>query len=350
MSITLIENLPNEFFLEIFEYLDGCDIYQAFSNLNYHFQQLINSSFLLFKFNLHSLSSYDVYTNTYKQLLLNNKHQILSFHITLSLQKDDFLSSFSIDSSFDHLESLIIIDIRAIVLLRLLANLYSLPRLFSLTIDTQHTIGDFGDVYRLIFPLPKLKYIKCSSEIYTTCDLLPMATNEQFSNIKYFTIDHTLVLNELYNLISYVPQLRHLKFSGLTDDDVNIEVIKSITLSNLTHLYINIDKISFDKLEIFFNKLNSKLQVLSLGCISDNIDYLDANRWENFILNNFPQLEKFYFIYNAFFGDDDITPMYFGIRDQFISSFWLQRQWILETEIEFDTVRYSIHPYKYNKK
>ncbi|CAF0919759.1 unnamed protein product [Rotaria sordida] len=309
MSITLIENLSNDFFFEIFEYLDGCEIYQAFSNLNYHFQQLINSLFLLLKFNFYRLTSDNVYTNTYKQLLFNNKHQILSFHITLPLEKDDFLSSFSIDSSFDHLESLIIIDISENVLLSLLANLYSLPRLFSLTIDTQHRINDLSDVYRLIFTLPKLKYIKCSSEIYVTCDLLPMTTNEQFSNIEYFIIEHPFAFNELCTFISYLPQLRHLTFSGLIDEDININVIKSITLSNLTRLYIKIDEIPADKLEIFINKLNAKLKILSLGY-------------------------------------DDISPMYFGIRDQFISSFWLQRQWTLETETEFDTVQYSIRPYK----
>ncbi|CAF4206710.1 unnamed protein product, partial [Rotaria sordida] len=309
MSITLIENLSNEFFFEIFEYLDGYEIYQTFSNLNHRFQQLINSLFLLLKFNFYHLTSDNVYTNTYKQLLLNNKHQILSFHITLPLENDDFLSSFSIDSSFDHLESLIIIDISENVLLSLLANLYSLPRLFSLTIDTQHRINDLSDVYRLIFTLPKLKYIKCSSEIYVTCDLLPMTTNEQFSNIKYFIIEHPFAFNELCTFISYLPQLRHLTFSGLIDEDININVIKSITLSNLTRLYIKIDEIPADKLEIFINKLNAKLKILSLGY-------------------------------------DDISPMYFGIRDQFISSFWLQRQWTLETETEFDTVQYSIRPYK----
>jgi hypothetical protein len=39
-SITSIENLSNEFFHEIFDYLDGWDIYKAFLNLNYRFQHL----------------------------------------------------------------------------------------------------------------------------------------------------------------------------------------------------------------------------------------------------------------------------------------------------------------------
>ena len=55
-SMTCIETLSNEVFLEIFDYLDGCDILNAFSNLNSRFQDLINSSKLLLKIRLCSKS------------------------------------------------------------------------------------------------------------------------------------------------------------------------------------------------------------------------------------------------------------------------------------------------------
>jgi hypothetical protein len=48
-SINGIENLSNEMFYEIFDYLDGCQIYQSFSKLNYRFYQLLNSSSLRLK-------------------------------------------------------------------------------------------------------------------------------------------------------------------------------------------------------------------------------------------------------------------------------------------------------------
>ena len=63
MSITSIENLSNKIFYEIFQYLDGYEIYQIFSNLNHHFQQLINCSSILFKFNYHDSISDKIYTN-----------------------------------------------------------------------------------------------------------------------------------------------------------------------------------------------------------------------------------------------------------------------------------------------
>ncbi|CAF1475745.1 unnamed protein product [Rotaria sordida] len=38
--------------------------------------------------------------------------------------------------------------------------------------------------------------------------------------------------------------------------------------------------------------------------------------------------------------------MYSGQRDQFISSFWLQRGWILDIEVEDENIIYSIRPYQ----
>ncbi|CAF1665694.1 unnamed protein product [Rotaria sp. Silwood1] len=54
---------------------------------------------------------------------------------------------------------------------------------------------------------------------------------------------------------------------------------------------------------------------------------------------------KFYFKYSAYFEENYETPMYLGQCDQFISSFWLQRRWILDIEFEFEDIIYSIHPH-----
>ncbi|CAF3058682.1 unnamed protein product [Rotaria sp. Silwood2] len=59
-SITSIENLSNDLFYEIFDYLDGIDIFQAFSNLNYRFQELLNSSSILFKIKFHDSISEEI--------------------------------------------------------------------------------------------------------------------------------------------------------------------------------------------------------------------------------------------------------------------------------------------------
>ncbi|CAF3460132.1 unnamed protein product, partial [Rotaria sp. Silwood2] len=62
-TITSIENFSNEFFYEIFDYLYGDDIYKAFSNLNDRFQQLLNSSAVLFKIYIDDSKYNDTYMN-----------------------------------------------------------------------------------------------------------------------------------------------------------------------------------------------------------------------------------------------------------------------------------------------
>jgi hypothetical protein len=108
--------------------------------------------------------------------------------------------------------------------------------------------------------------------------------------------------------------------------------------------------VTFDEFEMFISKINSKLSVLSVESLSDDITYLDLDRWEELILKYLPQLEKFYLKYHVNFQDDDETPMFYKEPYQFVSPFWTERQWIFDAEVDFYSVIYSIRPYKYMKK
>ncbi|CAF4447334.1 unnamed protein product, partial [Adineta steineri] len=150
--------------------------------------------------------------------------------------------------------------------------------------------------------LPKLKYIKLAvehSDQFDTTVSLPIATNQQISPIEHFIIDHDCEFHDIFNIISYIPQVRHLKFGNLINKKERIEDIKPIMLSNLTHLSINADEISFNKFKTFIIHLNSKLKFLSLTTLMEDINYLDANLWEEFIVNHLPQLDQFHFKYSA---------------------------------------------------
>ncbi|CAF5069635.1 unnamed protein product, partial [Rotaria sp. Silwood1] len=107
MSIVSIEDLSNELFYEIFEYLDSGEIYQAFFKLNHRFQQLLNSSSLLLKIKLYYSESKETMMNNYKHIFLYNKNQVLSIHLWLSTNNNQIMSSFTIDLSFIRLESLV---------------------------------------------------------------------------------------------------------------------------------------------------------------------------------------------------------------------------------------------------
>jgi hypothetical protein len=97
LSITTIENLSNELFHEIFDDLDGCRIYQAFSNLNQYFQQLITSSSPLLKIQYSCSTEKDQFTNQWRPIVSHHQSQIFSFNLSFPLRCDEILSSFLID-------------------------------------------------------------------------------------------------------------------------------------------------------------------------------------------------------------------------------------------------------------
>ncbi|CAF0740955.1 unnamed protein product [Adineta ricciae] len=46
--VACLEDLPVELWISIFAYLEAHDLLQAFSNLNYYFDQIISSDYILF--------------------------------------------------------------------------------------------------------------------------------------------------------------------------------------------------------------------------------------------------------------------------------------------------------------
>jgi hypothetical protein len=345
MAITSIENLSNEIFYEIFDYLDGYHIYKAFSNLNDHFQQLFNSSSLLFKIYFHSTYN-EILINEIKQLIFLYKHKILSFDFSLPTRHNHFFSSFIIDSSFDHLESLTLIRLDPTIHSSLISNLTSLPRLFSLTINAWYSYKDLNDVYQLFFTLPKLKYAKCSAENDGVPTSLSIATDQQFSSIEHLVIDHSCTFKDLFGILSYTPQLVYLKFQHTRENDSTISMISSITLSNLTSIIMDTHYMTFDELECLISNLDCELKVLRVITLSPDSDYFNADRWEELITEYLPQLEKLYFQYNKQLDPEYDSPIYSQDPNQFISSFWIEQEWLLEIEMDSFEVVYSIRPYK----
>ncbi|UJR32653.1 hypothetical protein I4U23_020113 [Adineta vaga] len=339
-----IENLSNELFYEIFNYLDCYDIYNAFYNLNYHFQQLLTCSSLLFKIKVNSISD-DIYTDNYKQFILFHKHQMLSLNVFLSSTYEHFFELFPVDKSFNHLECIILNDIKSIKTHSLLTDLTCLPRLFSLSINLNYQNKELTDFYKLIFALPHLKYLKCSARSVNVSLSLPMASEQQLSTIEYFNIDHPYTSHELSTLLSYTPRLQKLKLTHSDDNNSINSHIPTIELFNLTTLTLNKPSIEFDELEIFIKSLKCLLKSFHFETYSEDTTYLNANRWEYLISKYLPGLENLYFEYK-----EDSEPLDNSIHlddfNQFNSSFWTERQWIFETTIDIYDTRHSIRPYK----
>ncbi|CAF4675009.1 unnamed protein product [Rotaria sp. Silwood1] len=221
--MTCFEDLSNELLFEIFDYLDGYGLYEAFSNLSSRFEQLLYSSSVLFK--------------------------ILCYLIKLD-------EVFNIVKQF--------------------SNLSSLPNLTSLTIETSNVQEEINDIYRLIFVLPKLKYYRIFFSNNCHLITLPLALNNQCSPIEYLVIDHDCSLNELLSLIPYTPKLRRLTVHKIKTNDSNITILSSITLANLNLIYLDLHQTTFNVLEIFITKKFPNLKSLFIVS-SDDITFLNTS-------------------------------------------------------------------------
>ncbi|CAF4708813.1 unnamed protein product [Rotaria sp. Silwood1] len=264
--MTCFEDLSNELLFEIFDYLDGYRLYEAFSDLNSRFEQLYSSS-ILFKSHC-CLIKLDEVFNIFKQFSY-------------------FFSSFLFDSSFDRVESNIFEKIQSDTHIPVLSNLSSLPNLTSLTIETSNVQEEINDINRLIFVLHKLKYYRIFFSNNCHLFTLPLALNNQCSPIEYLVINHDCSLNELLSLISYTPKLRRLTGHKIKTNDSNITILSPITLVNLNLTYLDLHQTTFNVLEIFITKRFPNLKSLFIAS-SDDITFFNAYRWEQFILNNFP--------------------------------------------------------------
>jgi len=353
-SKTLIEDLSNEFFYEIFDYLDGIDIYSAFSNLNQRFQQLLNLSSILYKIKLHYPSD-ELYENFVKKIRRVNRHQIFSLHLHLRYLTVDFFSAFIINSSLNRLESLSLarVDIDPVLLKSFFSKLSKLPCLSSLTITTLNGLNNLTDIYRIVFKLPMLKYCNLSMGCSKISSSMQMATHQQSSGIELLVVDHSYTFKELATIISYTPKLSRLCLKKIDEYELNVENILPITLSNLTHLSLHTDHLGFDEIEYFIKKIESKIEVLSVNTEVQDDTYLDGERWEQLFSQSLPHLEEFYLEhyeyipYKDFECDESDLPLDWGEPDRCYSPFWMTRQWICEVKlIHNGGMIFSVHPYR----
>ncbi|CAF3997583.1 unnamed protein product, partial [Adineta steineri] len=231
----------------------------------------------------------------------------------------------------------------------LLNNGIHLPRLISLDIKSCHQLIDLCQTYSLIFNLPVLKYLKITSHGFKSSAALPFAMeNQQLSMIEHLVVEHGVKFSELAAILSYTPNVYRLEFLHDDEDDQTIEMISSMDLSKLTHISMSIVFLEFDEYEIFLRKLPCTLKSFNLYvCGGDlQLQYLDFDMWEELVVQSFPQLEKFYFHYNVVPQEEDDFIFLGCVCDQFISSFWIKRQWFVEVAIKRDTISIIIKPYR----
>ncbi len=126
-----MENLSNEIFYEIFDYLNGYEIYQAFSNLNIRFEKLVMNSSYSMKI---EFSPTTIFNILYEQFLHSNKHRLISFHFNDEAILEQLITFVPMHLLFFNLQAIILKEISSFQLLIVLFYFKSSSRLTSLKV------------------------------------------------------------------------------------------------------------------------------------------------------------------------------------------------------------------------
>jgi hypothetical protein len=267
--------------------------------------------------------------------------------LSLPLKGQHFFSSFIINSSFHHLKNLSLHGLKPRLLLSILSNLRTLPRLSTLILDIPDIKKQVTNVYRIVLSLPMLEYFKFTTDNSNSFISLPIPTDQQYSPIKALFIYHSCTFNELSNIISYTPKLRSLHCLKNNIIPFDTEIILPNSLTNLTNLHLFMYEIEYEEFEIFITKIGFKLKAFRCFTLSEDLHFLDAIQWEELIKKYLPQLKEFTFQYREYADDEYQSPEYLGEPNQFISSFWIERQWEYQVEFERNYIIYAIYRYEY---
>lgn len=95
-------------------------------------------------------------------------------------------------------------------------------------------------------------------------------------------------------------------------------------------------------MKIYISKIGLKLKTFRCFTYSEDPHFLDANQWKKLIKKYLPQLKEFVFHYHEIVE----SPEYLGERNQFLSSFWIERQWQLEIQMKDNFIIYQIFRYE----
>ncbi|UJR32689.1 hypothetical protein I4U23_020148 [Adineta vaga] len=264
---------------------------------------------------------------------------------------NQFLRLLTLNSTFYNLKSLVLIGLKPGILFpsQLIIST-SLPNLCSLILYVSFDLEHFNDMYRLIFSFPQLKYSKLSSETYQPIMPLSIATDKQYSSIEYLNIDHSCSLKDLLVILSFTPQLKSLVCKEFIQSNVNHIVEVPFQLMNLIYLRINECYLVFDELEMFITKVSSQLEALTITSYWDSM-YLDADRWQQMIMEHIPHLKELSLQHHEYIDDDFQITNYHTAINQFTSWFWYTRGLIFDVTIDVNDwswyeIIYSIHRFE----
>lgn len=278
-----------------------------------------------------------------KDVIIPNKHRIISLHLWKSLLVEEFFTQYIIDSLFTRLESIVLYGLTSANLISILPHFKSLPHLLVMTIY----LSDYHStqyIYQMIFDLPSLKYNSLSMDQDDELDALgTLSINQRFTNnIQSLIMNHGCTSNGLISIFYHTPQLNYL-FCRTLSMSINPSHSKvKITSLYLTHFIIENCEAEFDGFENFMKKICSHIKTFRINQFL-NDDYIDPDRWNQLIVDHMPQLRRFHIRCPVHIDDNFKTYHFDAFVHQFTSRFWFERGWNIKLEIEPEAIFYRIH-------
>ncbi|CAF3675670.1 unnamed protein product [Rotaria sp. Silwood1] len=346
----VVEDLANEIFYEIFEYLDVHDIYKGFFNLNRRFKNLLIYSNFLRQINLSNISKTD-FENYYHNILKPYSHRIKLLRLSNPFIAEIIFSPPRMMLQFNRLEILILDKIGMKFFDKISFFLKQLPKFHSITISFGDYIQSLDSFFSNLFHLWKLKYCKIVYETKRLCYPSLMHLSKYNSNtIEYLIIHGRFAFESLNSLLCCLPKLRYLLINHLGHNYGYIETkdLLPIKLKYLKHVSLEFDRICFDEVEKIFKTFFYYIEILRLTTNNDQA-YLNAKRWENVIGSYMPYLRIFDINHRNYTLDNNLT--YHDVTEQFNSSFWIKKNWFFTHQHDWRKrlnagIFYSTDPYR----
>lgn len=324
MFRSCLEDLSNEIFYEIFEYVDMYDIYQGFYHLNNRFKSLIIHLNLPMHINISaiSISKY----NDVRDIVSKNKNRISAIRLSNPFVAEVMFCPLNKILTFSRLRSLILEKITPEYLVKLCSRLSSLRNLRSLIISIGGYVDCLFSIFLRVSRLSKLKYFKITYETKPNKMLFSLVSGFLRCRIEYLIINGRYPFSEIRDLLRHLPQLRYLSIKTVVKEKYSFEpnVSSPFQLKHLKFVSLELDSIRFDRLEKLIKQFFYYVKSLRLTTYYHE-EYINAERWEQLIVSSMPYLQLFDFYHHGSVNMDMLT--FHNAIAQFDSSFWIDKQW-----------------------
>ncbi|CAF4965767.1 unnamed protein product [Rotaria sp. Silwood1] len=353
------ELLPNEILFDLFDYLNGVDLLNAFYGLNYHFNFLLYKQYRSYRFIFNWISKYN-----FDIICSQHLPFIVDRIIGLSLcdgentpgQINLLLSYIPSFSQFTQLRSLSIFHLHSYnTLMKIVDECHHLNHLIYLNFyfcsyAYHYNPSHFQTVVNMIWNLPKLTH--CNDDIsIQRWNFLSIPSNISTS-LKYLNLyNNQLKWNQINKLFEHTPHLKYL--SLIISSDTNDNYIPSSSLPTLIDLKISIySTLDTSRIISFLqNTPNLRRFDITLGSI-----LINGHQWEQIICNYLPKLKVFQLkMKHRFVVNHNIQEQVNELVNSFRSSFWIdEHKWFIrcitsDNTIHLDSLSKLPNGYEYKQ-